>query len=201
MVHPREIAFFGLGVALTNVPLARIAGFLRRWSAFIAVMGVAVIWYELHHCNQLTPAGIAAYMSLSMAAALWWERLWPRSAKLIARLGETVFFVYVLHILVIDLGSAILKASLSIEAAELPPWLWLLAVPIIYLTIHALGMGIKQRSPKLFELLAIRPPKKTVGSGVSGALNNNPGRPAPDWEGERESQEKIAPMQRLNAGE
>lgn len=166
LLHPREIAFFGLGAALTHVPLSSIAAWLKRWWAPMVILALLLLWYEPRHWDLLTPAGIAAYMGLSMVAALWLEHLLPRVARLVARLGETVFFVYVLHMLVIDLGTYALQQKFGIDAARLPAWLWLLVVPAIYGLIHALGMGIKRRSPRLFELLAIRPPRKDPPLGA-----------------------------------
>lgn len=166
IIHPREIAFFGLGVALAKVPLAALADWLRRWWAPITAIALFLLWYEPKHWDLLTPVGIAAYMGLSMVAALWLERLVPRAARLIARLGETVFFVYVLHMLVIDLVIYNSQKIFRIEANQVPVWLWPLVVASIYLIIHAVGMSIKCRSPRLFEVLAIRPPRKENSPGL-----------------------------------
>ncbi len=174
VIHPREIAFFCIGVALTGAPLARIAAWLKRWSVPIVAAALFLLWYEPQHWRLLTPVGILAYMGLSMAAALWLERIAPKAAKLVARLGETVFFVYVLHMLLIDLLLYYLHETAGVEPEYLPPWLWLLLVPILYLLIHFSGMALKKRLPELFELLAIRAPKERKPSLASGLFVPEP---------------------------
>lgn len=160
VIHPREIAFFCLGVAMTGVSLARIAAWLKRMSLPIAVVAFFLLWYEPQHWKLLTPAGILAYMGLSMVLALWLERVVPKAAHLIAGLGETVFFVYVLHMLLIDLILYYLQKVAGLPPTYLPPWVWPILVSLIYLSIHTAGMGLKKRCPALFEVLAIRPPRK-----------------------------------------
>ena len=160
MIHPREIAFFCLGVALTGVPLDRIAAWLKRMSLPIVAGALFLLWYEPQHWNLLTPAGILGYMGLSMVLALWLERVWPKAARLVAGLGETVFFVYVLHMLIIDLFLHVLQNKAALFPEQLPPWIWLLLVPLIYVGIHLAGMGLKKRCPGLFEVLAIRPSRR-----------------------------------------
>lgn len=167
VIHPREIAFFCLGVAMTGVPLDRVASWLKRMSLPIVASAIFLLWYEPQHWRLLTPAGILAYMGLSMVLALWLERLWPKAARLVARLGETVFFVYVLHILLIDLLLHVLPKTAGGSPVHLPPWSWLILVLLIYLAIHALGMGLKKRCPALFEVLAIRPPRKSESKAGS----------------------------------
>lgn len=167
LIHPREISFFCLGVALTGVPLDRIAAWLKRMSLPIAAGGLFLLWYEPQHWNLLTPAGILGYMGLSMVLAMWLERVAPKAARRIAGLGETVFFVYVLHMLLIDLFLHVLPKTVGISPEHLPPWVWLILVPLIYLGIHAVGMGLKKQCPDLFEILAIRSPRTRRDGAVS----------------------------------
>lgn len=174
VTHPRSVAFFALGMALTNISLANVAAWLKRWSLLLAPAALGLVIFERGTLPVLEPLGIVAYMTLSLIAALWLERVLPALARGVARFGETVFFVYVLHLPVlkaIELG----LSACSVDAARLPSGFWLALVPVVYLAVHALGMAIKRCSPELFGILAIRPPKhKSVASaGVprgNGAL-------------------------------
>lgn len=158
--HPRELAFFALGIAVSQVSLEAIAGWLTRWSLPIVLLSTACILIEYRYCLLLTPAGISAYLALSLLAALWLERLWPQAMGRVALLGETVFFVYGAHILVIRYIIHELYGAGIDPFGLVPTWGLVLFACVLYLLIHAGGMLLKRFSPRLFDLLATRPPKK-----------------------------------------
>ncbi len=157
VIHPREIAFFALGISLTTVPLTTIAAFLRRQGWWIVALFAWVLWYEARTLPHMSHLGIVSYIGATCVVALWIEQLLPRFSRWMASLGQTVFLVYVLHMLVISLLVYLLP--FDVQDASFPKWCWFFAVPAIYLLIHYMGMGIKRVSPDLFDLLAIRPPR------------------------------------------
>lgn len=160
VIHPREIAFFALGVCLSAVPLATIGDYLRKRSWVILAATAAVLLYEWNTLDHPSPIGIVFYMLSTCVAALFVEKAFPRFGKWMASLGETVFLVYVLHMLFISLIWHLARLWYKNPAAMLPESSWFLIVPLLYLSIHYLGMGIKRLSPSFFALIAIRPPKK-----------------------------------------
>ena len=156
VIHPREIAFFSLGVCLTPVSLATIADFLRKRSLIILVATAVVLFYEWGTLSHPSPLGISFYMLFVCVIALGIERYWPAFAKWMAGLGETVFLVYVIHMLLISLIWHLVRLWFKDPSAMLPEWSWFMIVPLMYLAIHYFVMWIKRLSPNLFSLLAIR---------------------------------------------
>ena len=160
VIHPREIAYFAFGVFLSPIPLVTIGNYLRKQSWIILVATPIVLLYEWTTLAHPSPIGITFYMLSMCVIALYVEKLLPRFGKWVASLGETVFLVYVLHMLFISLISHLAHLWTNNPEALLPEHSWFLIVPLLYLAIHYVGMGIKRLNPDLFALIAIRPPKK-----------------------------------------
>lgn len=160
-IHPREIAFFALGFCLANFPLSHIGAALYKHGIAICTLGIGLIIYEALGENIYHPSSIAIifYMMITCVLAIFIEKHWKWLAGKIAPMGESVFLVYVLHMLVISLLIIVYRAILGNDKAAIPSWIWPCIVPLIYIGIHKIGMLIKRFSPTLFDILAIRPPK------------------------------------------
>ncbi len=164
VIHPREIAFFALGVCLSSISLHEMGEYIRKRSVLIMVTAFVLLYYEWKTISHPSPMGIIFYMLAVCTVALFVERKWPVAGRWIAGLGESVFLVYVLHMLFISLIWQLVKLWYKNPEAMLPGWAWFLIVPVLYLGIHYLGMGIKKISPRLFDIIAIRPPRKKEGA-------------------------------------
>lgn len=160
MIHPREIAFFSLGVCLSPIALSVIADFLNKRGIAILLLTVAVLIYEWNTRDHPSSLGIVFFMLSTCVVALGIERFLPAFSKWMAGLGQTVFLVYVLHMLFISLIWHLVRQWNHDPSAMLPEWSWFVIVPVMYLGIHYFGMLIKKLSPGLFALIAIRPPVK-----------------------------------------
>lgn len=158
VIHPREIAFFSLGVCLSSVSIQSISEYLMKCRWVILISTPVIFIYEWMTLDHPSPVGIAFYMLSTCVIALYVEKGLPRFGKWMASLGETVFLVYVLHMLIISFIWYAVRLWYKDASATLPEYYWFLLVPLLYLLIHYFGMAIKRMNPGLFALIAIRPP-------------------------------------------
>lgn len=148
-IHPRGLGAFALGMLLSRYSLEELKNMAGKiWVYVLIIFPVIFIWemYSRIHASALSLCmGTLWIASCSLAVT----RYFPRAASCCARLGPSVFFVYVGHALVY-------KLLICMGLPEGNALAWGMAVPAVFLLLSGAYFLLGRLRPQALKYIALK---------------------------------------------
>lgn len=146
--HPRGLGAFALGMLLSRYSIGEMKAVVERIGRYVLVAFPFVFWWEA--CNPVSESALSMVFCILWLAsvALWLLKCFPRAAGCLARLGPSVFLVYVAHALVFHLlmGWGVPRGIW---------WPWLLIVPCVFALLSGVYVLLRRYCPVVLKYVAL----------------------------------------------
>lgn len=145
-----SLGFFLVGMSISRFSLQTLTAAVRTYAVPFLLCTLLLTWWLVEHRDQHNSMLIALGMLGLMSLAILFTEWLPRTARWVAGLAPSCFFVFGTHYIVIIL----LRESgwITLKGTE---WdvLWLLLVPVIFALLASVFFIMRSVAPRLSPLL------------------------------------------------